>query len=61
MNTKQKALRKMIGLFIFFVLYTMSLKFIDVQKVGPQNAKVGWATINEYFLAISSSQENFVG
>lgn len=51
MNTKQKALRKMIGLFILFVLYTMSLKFIDIQKVGPQNAKVGWATINEYFLA----------
>lgn len=49
MNTKQKQLKTRSGLFLLFILYTISLKTIDVQKVGPQHSEVGYATINEYF------------
>ncbi|MBO0453667.1 phosphatase PAP2 family protein [Candidatus Enterococcus murrayae] len=52
MSKKLKRLRNAIGLFLLFVIYTISLKVIDVQKVGPKQSEVGFATINKYFLNI---------
>lgn len=34
-------------LFALFVLYTLSLTFIDVQPIGPNGASVAYASINE--------------
>ena len=33
---------------IAFVLWTVLLRFIDVKQIGPQNSKVGLATINQF-------------
>lgn len=33
---------------IAFILWTMALYFIDVKSIGPQNSKVGFATINSF-------------
>lgn len=33
-------------LFLVFVLYTVLIKTVDVQAIGPENSKVGLATIN---------------
>ncbi len=35
-----------ISLFTTFVLFTVMLKFVDVQTIGPESTKVGFATIN---------------
>lgn len=34
-------------LFLIFVLYTIAVKTIDVQAAGPQNSRIGFATINQ--------------
>lgn len=34
-------------LFILFALFTLVVKMIDVQAIGPMNAKVGLATLNQ--------------
>ena len=34
------------GLLILFVLYTISLMYIDVKPIGPENSLVAFATIN---------------
>ncbi len=40
------AIKTGIGSFIAFVLFTISLCFIDVQPAGPQSSLVGYATLN---------------
>ena len=32
-----------------FVLWTLLLRFVDVQAIGPQNSKVGFASVNGFF------------
>lgn len=34
---------------VAFVCWTALISFIDVQAIGPQNSKVGFATVNEFF------------
>lgn len=48
MNGKTKT-HFILGLLILilFVVYTLSLTFIDVQPIGPQGSYVGWAGINK--------------
>ena len=41
-------------LFLSFILFTVAVKFVDVQAVGPENSLVGFATINTFV-------HNFVG
>ena len=33
---------------VAFVLWTVAVKFLDVQSIGPNGSKVGFATINEF-------------
>ncbi len=33
---------------IAFVLWTVSLRFVDVKQIGPQNSKVGLSTLNQF-------------
>lgn len=48
MKEKMRQLRTPIGLFLLFILYTICLTLIDVQKVGPRNSEIGFATMNQY-------------
>jgi len=36
-------------LFIVFVLWTIAIQCVDVQRIGPENSAVGFATVNEWF------------
>ncbi|MFR3686916.1 MAG: phosphatase PAP2 family protein [Enterococcus sp.] len=47
MKIVKKQLETAIGLLIVFILYTISLSLIDVQKIGPQHSEVGLATLNQ--------------
>ena len=42
-----------IGSLFAFVLWTMLLCFVDVQAIGPQNSKVGFASVNGFFHALT--------
>ncbi len=33
---------------IAFVMWTVAIRFIDVQAIGPQESSVGFATINQF-------------
>jgi len=37
-----------ICILIAFVMWTAAIRFIDVQKIGPQESSVGFATINRF-------------
>lgn len=50
MKVAKKQLETAIGLLIVFILYTISLTLIDVQKIGPQHSEVGFATLNQYLV-----------
>ena len=45
---KQKSLWIALGLLIAFVVWTVAIKFVDVQAIGPQESTVGFATINRF-------------
>lgn len=48
MKIAKKQLRIAIGLLIVFILYTICLINIDVQKIGPHYSEVGFATLNQF-------------
>lgn len=35
-------------LLVSFVLWTLAVKFIDVQPIGPEGSVVGFATVNRF-------------
>ena len=37
-----------VGLFAVFVLWTVLIRFVDVEAIGPQQSSVGFATLNGY-------------
>ena len=37
-----------ICMLIAFVMWTVAIRFIDVQAIGPQESSVGFATINKF-------------
>ena len=46
---KKKNIILSILLIIISIIYTLSVKYIDVDTIGPNNSKVGLSTINNYF------------
>lgn len=34
---------------IVFIIYTIAVKFINVKEIGPQDSKVGFATLNGFY------------
>lgn len=46
MNKTQKKYIVTAGLFVLFIIYTILVATIDVQAVGPQKSKIGFASIN---------------
>lgn len=49
-DQKKKNQRNFIAtgiLFFAFILYTIIIKVVDVQAIGPENSKIGFATINQ--------------
>ena len=50
MSRKQKTLLAIsITSLAAFALWTLCLKFADVQAIGPQGSKVGFASLNQFF------------
>ena len=49
MKKNQKYLFISIILFVVFILWTVSLCFVDVKPIGPKDSSVGFATINLLF------------
>ena len=45
---KRKSLCIGLGLLALFVIWTVALKFVDVQAIGPQGSSVGFATNNRF-------------
>ena len=46
---KKKSKKKLVlgaGLIVAFVLWTVSVRFIDVQPIGPKGSSIGFATLN---------------
>ena len=43
------------GLLSLFVIFTILVKFVDVEAIGPLNSKVGFAGLNEIFMINQSS------
>lgn len=48
MINKKKTFFVGIGFVLAFILWTVSVCFIDVQTIGPQNSSVGFATLNGF-------------
>ena len=44
---KRKSFYIGLGLLALFVIWTVALKFVDVQAIGPQGSSVGFATLNK--------------
>ena len=44
------------SLFLLFVVFTILVKCVDVQAIGPLNSKVGFAEFNELFLVDQTSK-----
>ena len=45
---KRKSFYIGLGMLVLFVIWTVALKFVDVQAIGPQGLGVGFATINRF-------------
>ena len=47
-NQKQKYLWLGIAFLAAFVIWTVAVRFVDVQPIGPNNSSVGFATLNGF-------------
>ena len=48
MKKKRKDIFVCGGLFAVAIIYTILVKYIDVQAIGPKDSLVGFATINKF-------------
>lgn len=46
-------------LFINFIIYTINVKLVDAQAIGPNGSKVGFAAINGFFAKIFPYNDKF--
>ena len=44
---KRKSFYIGLGLLVLFIIWTVALKFVDVQAIGPQGSSVGFASLNK--------------
>ncbi len=49
MKRSQKTLYFGAIIFIAFIIWTILVRFVDIQSIGPQESNVGFATLNAYF------------
>ena len=47
-KNNRKTLYTAICMLVGFVLWTISIQFIDIQVIGPQGSSVGFATLNQF-------------
>lgn len=50
MKDKKRNILICVLLVIIAILYTLVVKFVDVEAIGPNNSSVGLATINQFFV-----------
>ena len=50
---KKKSLAAAIGLLAMFALWTVVIRHVDVQPIGPEESKVGLAALNGWFHALT--------
>ena len=48
MRKQQHSLRLAICLLAAFMLWTVAVRLVDVQKLGPQESAVGFAAMNRF-------------
>ena len=46
MSKTRKSYIATISLFVLFIIYTVLVKTVDVQPVGPEDTEIGFAGIN---------------
>lgn len=49
----KKSLGITMGLLMAFVLWTLAIRYIDVQAIGPRESSVGFATFNGFFHSLT--------
>ena len=57
-SSKKKIMFSLILLFLF-IFFTVLIKIIDVQAIGPNNSEVGFASLNKAFHDMFSYNESF--
>lgn len=50
---KKKCFFTGLGLLVIFIVWTVLVRLVDVQPIGPQNSSVGFATLNGYFHSVT--------
>ncbi len=46
-NRAKKDLFISLSIFVVFIIYTVLVKFVDVQAIGPNDSKVGFSSLNQ--------------
>ena len=53
MKKRRKEILLCGGLFAIAIIYTLLVKYIDVQAIGPNDSLVGFATINNFMFNLT--------
>ncbi len=56
---KKKNIIEAIAFTLGFIIYTVLVKFVDVKAIGPQGSKVGFATMNKWFMNLIKENKMF--
>ena len=56
MKKRRKEILLCGGLFAIAIIYTLLVKYIDVQAIGPNDSLVGFATINNFMFNLNLRQ-----
>lgn len=56
---KKRNIIEAISFTVAFIIYTLLVKFVDVKPIGPNGSKVGFATMNKWFMNIAKENHFF--